>query len=129
MKKNMSIPALVIITICVLVGCNHAGRFRHGLDVSISESGSSYKMQAYYNRNKTGAVQRFINREIQPSGLYQSEDDYFDVHTELSDRTRFYIKSSPGKIIIKINKRENSYASYMRVKNICEGVANILKNE
>ncbi len=126
MKKNLSTPALVIIAICVLLGCHRGGR--HSLDVSVSESRSSYKMQAYYNRSKTDEVQRYINRQLAPNGLFSSADDYFDAHTQLNDKTRFYIKSSPGRLVIKLNKRENSYASYVRIKNMCEGLAGIVKN-
>ena len=125
MKKNVPMPALFILIICVLMGCHHRGR--HGLDVNVSESGSTYRLQAWYNRNKTGEVVRYINRQIQPSSLFSSADDYFDVHTQLSDRTRFYIKSSPGRIIISINKRENSPGSYEKIKRMCGGVVEIVK--
>lgn len=126
MKKNLSTPALVIIAICVLLGCHRGGR--HSLDLTVSESGSTYKLQAYYNRNKTGEVQRYLHRQLAPNGFFAGADDYFDAHTQLNDRTKFYIKSAPGILVIKLNKRENSYASYMRIKNMCEGVAGIVKN-
>lgn len=125
MKKIVPTPALFLLIVFVLMACHH--RNRHGLELSVSESGSTYKLQAYYNRNKTGEVQRYINRQIQPNTLFSSIDDYFDAHTQLSDRTKFYIKSSPGRLVISINKRENSPGSFEKIKRICGGVVEIVK--
>ncbi len=127
-KKSTLQTFAVIVLMCVLFSCSRHRRYHSGnLDVSITDSYQTYKLQAYYDEDKTAMVQRYINRQMEPNGLFESTDDYFDVTTELKDRTRFYIKASPGRLIIKINKRENSYQSYARVKNICEGVAGILK--
>jgi hypothetical protein len=127
MKKNLTLIAAVVISTCLFPSCLHHGRHHHNINISISESGDTYKLDAKYNEDKTGKVQRYINRQIEPNGLFASTEDYFDATTELKDRTKFYIKASPGKLVIKLNKQENSYASYARIKNMCEGVARILK--
>jgi hypothetical protein len=127
MKKNLTLIAAVVISTCLFPSCLHHGRHHHNINISISESGDTYKLNAEYNEDKTGKVQRYINRQIEPNGLFASTEDYFDATTELKDRTKFYIKASPGKLVIKLNKQENSYASYARIKNMCEGVAGILK--
>jgi len=127
MKKKLTFMTAAVLSICLLTSCLHHGRHHHNINISISESGNIYKLNAEYNEDKTGKVQRYINRQIEPNGLFGSTEDYFDVTTELKDRTKFYIKASPGKLVIKLNKQENSYASYARIKNMCEGVAGILK--
>jgi hypothetical protein len=127
MKKKLTFMAAALLSICLFPACKHHGHHHNNINISISESGDIYKLNAEYNEDKTGKVQRYINRQIEPNGLFASTEDYFDVTTELKDRTKFYIKASPGKLLIKLNKQENSYASYARIKNMCEGVAGILK--
>ncbi|MFT3932226.1 MAG: hypothetical protein QM726_01320 [Chitinophagaceae bacterium] len=126
MKKNYLLAFAAAISITLLFSCRH---HNHGgsIGITISESGNVYKLEADYNEDLTGKVQRYINRQIQPSTLFTSTDDYFDANTELKDNTRFYIKSSPGRLQIKFNKNENSYESYTRIKAMYKGIANVLK--
>ena len=130
MKKNVILLLVAALTVgCLFTSCSRSHRRYHdnNIDVSISESRVMYKLQAYYNEDKTSEVQRYINKQIEPNGLFSSGEDHFDVNTQLGDRTKFYIKSSPGRLIIKINKRENSYQSVARIKNMCEGLAGIIR--
>jgi hypothetical protein len=129
MKNKLPVITAAVITICFFLSCSHFGRRNHGMDISVSESGNIYKLRADYNEDKTGKVQRYINQQIAPNGLFASTEDYFDANTELRDRTKFYIKASPGKLLIKLDKKENTYASYARIKNMCEGIVTILKEE
>jgi len=126
MKKNCLLAIAAIISIIVFFSChhhNHGGR----TSVGVSESDNIYKLEAVYNEDLTGKVQRYINRQIEPNGLFESTNDYFDVTTQLKDRTRFYIKASPGRLLIKLNKKENSYESYTRIKAMCQGIVGLLK--
>jgi len=130
MKKNSTIQlVLAVAFLCTLFSCTYHRRHRHFTDVTISESSGTYRLRADYNEDNTQKVQRYINRCIEPNGLFSSTEDYFDANTELKDHTKFYIKASPGKLLIKINKGENDYESYARIKNMCEGIATILKKE
>jgi len=130
MKKNSTIQTLVLVAlVCALSSCTYHRHHRHFTDVTISESPGIYRLRADYDENNTGKVQRYINRHIEPNGLFGSTHDYFDANTELNDHTKFYIKASPGKLLIKIDKRENSYESYMRIKDMCNGLADLLKEK
>ena len=129
MKKTLFVVVAILFSMCLFISCSRHRRHRHNISVSVTESHDIYKLQAEYNEDKTGAVQRYINRQIAPNGLFASTEDYFDVDTELKDKTKFYIKASPGELIIKLNKQENSYASYTRIKSICEGVTSIIKEK
>jgi len=132
MKQHLTLLTIIIISACLFSNCSRHHRYRihdNNLDLTVSESGYVYKLKADYNEDKTGDVQRYINQSIEPNGLFSSSEDYFDINTELKDHTRFSIKSSPGKLEIKLNKRENSYASYKRIKEMCEGVAGVLKEK
>ena len=132
MKKSLIILSTIVLSICLFASCSRHHRYRihdNNLDLTVSEFGYVYRLKANYNEDKTAAVQRYINQSIEPNGLFSSSEDYFDINTELKDHTRFSIKSSPGKLEIKLNKQENSYASYKRIKKMCEGVAGVLKEK
>ena len=125
--KNKLPTTTVFIACFFLFSCSHHGY--RGLNVGVSESRDSYKLHAEFNEDKTGKVQGYINRQIAPNVLFASTEEYFDANTELGDRTLFYIKSSPGRLLIKLDKRKNTRASYERIKNMCEGIVAILKQE
>jgi len=95
---------------------------RDKTSISISEDADSYQLEAVYNVNNTGRVERYINRCISPDRLGDSENDYIDASSSLPDGTVFYVKESPGKLKIEFNKKKNSTASYYRIKKMCEGV-------
>ena|SRR5665213_1161020 len=99
---------------------------RDRTSISISEDDNSYQLEAVYNTNSTDRVERYINNCISPNSLGKSENDYFEVTTSLSDGTVFYVKESPGKLKIELNKKKNSTASYYRIKKMCEGVKGVL---
>jgi len=127
-KKSIVLSAVFIILMGLFFSCTYR-RHHHNISVSISESSDTYRLRAEYDENNTWRVQRYINRQLEPNGLFASTEDHFDVTTELKDRTRFYIKAEPGSLLIKINKHENSYESYMRIKTMCRGIAGVLKEK
>ncbi|MEO6313790.1 MAG: hypothetical protein ABIU63_02940 [Chitinophagaceae bacterium] len=133
MKKNLfPLATVLLFCICLFSACSRQHRYRihdDNLDLTVLESNSIYKLNADYNEDKTGAVQRYINQSIEPGKLFSSAEDFFDGSAELKDHTRFHLTSSPGKLEIKLNKRENSYAAYTRIKSMCEGIAGILKEQ
>lgn len=50
-----------------------------------------------------------------------------DAMITLDDKTTFYMKSNPGELKIKLNKQDNSYESYTEIKDLCEGLKEIMK--
>jgi hypothetical protein len=96
------------------------------ISISIKEKRDEYQFKARYSKYETAHVQNYINRCISPSSLFALPNDYFDANTELKDGTKFYIKSVPGRLEIKFNKRINSEASCQRMKNMYEGLKRVL---
>ncbi len=45
-----------------------------------------------------------------------------DATVMLDDKTVFYIKIIPGVLLIKLNKRENDFTSYNRIKKLGEDI-------
>jgi hypothetical protein len=99
------------------------------LEVSVSEDEDSYRLAAYFDESKTAKVQFYINQELSPNSVFGSSTDHLNITTMLDDKTTFHINASPGKLKITLDKKENSKASYQRIKKIGEGVNSILTKE
>ncbi|MEO5682177.1 MAG: hypothetical protein ABIQ88_06015 [Chitinophagaceae bacterium] len=125
MRKGLQFLAICIICVGCLSSCN---RHNHNTSISVNESGGIYTFTASFPEDKTRKIQRVINKSISPGSLFKSANDRTDITTILQDKTTFYVKSSPGRIRIKINRSGNSPASYNRIKELCEEVKEGLRN-
>jgi hypothetical protein len=128
MKNNLFLPVFAAFYLSLCFSCSHFHN-NHYTNISISESAVSFRLSAYFNENKTRKVQRYINRCVEPNGLFSNENGVFDANTILDDKTKFYIKSRPGELLIKLNKRENSDDSYIRIKKMCEGIKGVIEDK
>lgn len=126
MKTSFFLTAFCLISLSVFLVWTKFEVNNHDAKVSESEDVNTYTFSASYNADKTKRVYTYINKSISPDQLGNSENDYFDVTTSLNDKTEFYIKESPGKLKIILDKRKNSSASYYRIKEMCEGVKKLL---
>ena len=124
MKIRFLIIAGGIFLLTVLNSCFNY----HGNDVSISikESEEEYQLSAYFDESKTRTVQNYIDEYTGTNGIFRSGNVEIDVTTTLEDNIRVYIKSRPGRLKIKFDKEGNSEASYEKVKDMCEGIKEIL---
>ncbi len=121
--KNIFCTAILCLFMIGSFSC-----FYNDKDISIhvNDTNEHYEFKASYPKGETGRVQDYINESMAPNGLFSSTHDYLNVYTELKDRTKFHVKSSPGRMDIELNKDENSIESYNRIKSMCEGIKNIL---
>ncbi|WP_428329014.1 hypothetical protein [Mucilaginibacter sp.] len=129
MKTSFFIAAFCILFLSGFVVWSQLQRNSNDISIAVTNTNDDYSLTATYDPSQTGRVQDYINKSIAPNGLFKSDHDYFDVTTTLQDHTNFYIKASPGKLTIDIDKKKNSYSSYMRIKKMCEGVGNVLKGK
>jgi hypothetical protein len=126
MKTSFFLATFCLISLSVLIIYTKFDLNRNRTSITVSEDSNSYKLEAVYNEDNAGKVERYINKCISPDRLGDSENDHVDVTTSLPDGTVFYIKESPGKLKIELNKKKNPTASYYRIKNMCEGVQGVL---
>ena len=98
----------------------------HDTALTTNDDTDTYTFTARYDPRETGRVESYINENISPNQMGSSENDYVDANTSLSDNTRFYIKESPGRLKIRLDKRTNTTASFYRIKKMCEGVNKLL---
>ncbi len=121
MKKSM-LAALIMMMLAV--SCRHMND--GNISVSVTDSDDFYKVKADYDESRTSKLYRYIRKNLGSDGLFQSEDDHLDAVVQLDDHTRFYVKASPGKFLLKMDKDENSEASYDRIRKVGEGIKKVL---
>lgn len=122
-KISNSLIACLLSLAILLNSCIHS----NSTNISISESSDSFQFYASFRKTKTVDVQQYMNESLSPAGFFSPDSDYYEKTVSLKDGTNFYIKSSPGKIKIQLDKRENSEASYLKVKHICQRLKDVLK--
>jgi len=126
MKGCMNNKLIIAFSLFVLIAFTSC-RYRHNTNISIHEQRDSYEFYASYSKNKAAKVQRYLDERLGSSEFYRSELENYDRTEVMNDDTKFYIQSEPGRLKIKLDKRENTEASYKRVKHICDGLKDVLK--
>ena len=83
-------------------------------------------MDAWFGRTKTRKAERYMNETIGR----QNNISFFNTETDaaltLDDGSKFYMKKSPGHIVIKMNKDENSDEAYHAIKTMCVGMKDVI---
>jgi len=126
MKTGVFFTAFSILALSIFLVWSRFEDFNHNISITVSEEKDTYEFSARYDRASTRRVEAYINDSIKPDQMGNSENDYVDANTSLPDNTRFYIKESPGRLKIRLDKTQNSTASYYRIKKMCEGVKQLL---
>lgn len=99
----------------------------HNINISISESKNIYKMSAHFAKSKTRAVHEFMDKKLGYPNNVSFVNSEIDATLTLQDQTVFYVRSYPGELEIKLDKEKNSYEAYHRVKEMCEGIKEVVK--
>ncbi|MBS1509307.1 MAG: hypothetical protein JST86_00585 [Bacteroidetes bacterium] len=119
----------LVAVIVIMVSCHTVfDRFanHNGLSISVNESAHSYQLFAKFNRKRTKDVLQYIDEYAGNNSIFHSGNVEIDACTYLEDQTRVYIYSHPGSLKIKFDKDENSEESYEKVKEMCEGIKDVL---
>jgi uncharacterized lipoprotein YehR (DUF1307 family) len=103
----------------VLAGCHHR---HHNTSFSVRDNGSIYQINASYNPSKTKRLQHYLDNRLGESSNVSFVNTRMDATITLDDETKFYIKSNPGSLKIKFNKRENTEEAYEKMRGLCEGI-------
>jgi hypothetical protein len=128
--KTLRLTTICLLSV-VLFHC-HSGRNKstvvsdENTSVEISENENLYKLEASFEKNKVMDVYRYINSSLEPQSLFTSEDDRVDVSMTLGDGTTFRIKAYGGELSLAFDKRSNSRESYKRIKELCDGVKEVV---
>lgn len=122
MKK---FSAFFFYTIIVMTGisCMHND---HDISITYSDSDNSYSMKAYFNKNSTRDVEKYMDYKIGKRSKMSFVNSRIDGTIALDDRTKFYIKKLPGILEIRLDKDENTYESYEQIRSMCQGIKNVV---
>ncbi|HJW18354.1 MAG TPA: hypothetical protein VJ499_14585 [Flavisolibacter sp.] len=119
--KKLLFVLFVSINIGMLACRNH-----NNTSLTVKDSRRYYYMEASYNKDLTHDVERYMNDKISALDPNFLIDGPADRQFTLGDQTSFYLRNEPGYVELKLDKDENSIASYHRVRSICQGIKEIL---
>ncbi len=96
-------------------------KFENSNDISInvSDSEDSYRISAKYQPRQSARLQRYLSNELHTQVFKERRVINYLV---LGERQRLYVRTSPGRLLLKIDKNENDDQSYDKMKEIAEGI-------
>ena len=124
MKKQI----FCVLMFASLASCRWYDYDNRNTDISYSEGSHYYSMKAHFNKNKTRKVESYMDERIGDRIKMSFVKTRIDGQIALDDRTTFYIKKYPGFLEIKLDKEENSYQSYQRIRTMCEEIKTVIGN-
>ncbi len=129
MKAIYTILITGIISLSICLGFTVAHKGSNRTAVRVTENERIFKLEASYNPAQTKKVADYINGFFKPEQVFKNEEDA-NIHMKLNDGADFYIKTSAGSLLLKLDKRINSEASLNRIKKLCnELTKNVIKAE
>jgi hypothetical protein len=120
--KKLPVLCYALICICFFSSCRHND---HNISISYKDADRYYSMDADFNKSKSKALDAYLEDQLG----HQTNVSFINKHkasVTLDDQTKFYVTKEPGHIFIKLNKEENSAASYHKIKSLCEGMKKLL---
>lgn len=123
--KNRPFIIAVLLIIVVLFSC-HYHHNSNDVAVSISEDEDEYRFSAKFDESKTKMIQNFMSNRFTGNEIFNGGNVKIDATTTFEENAPVYIKFHPGRLKIKFNKEENTEASCEHVKDMCEGIKELL---
>jgi hypothetical protein len=129
MKKMFFVLlAAILVSFLIFSYVAHKVRVNFGDDNNISirvkETEDIYQLNANYRRNQTARLHRYMDARLHTNHLFKNSR--MDATVTLDDKTSFYVRSSPGRLLIKLDKNVNDEASYIRIKELAEDIKQTL---
>lgn len=108
-----------MLVLAMLISCN-----KGDVNIAVKDDDDYFRFRAHFDENLSPQVSAFLNDHISPIRIDPERDS--KIITVLPDQTRVTVESSPGELMIYLDKDENSRDSYHRIKNLCEGVKDVI---
>ncbi|PSL30421.1 hypothetical protein CLV60_104363 [Dyadobacter jiangsuensis] len=108
-----------MVMLAMFVSCNNGD-----VSIAVKDEDDYYRFKARFDDNLSTEVTGFLNDHLSTVRIDPEKDS--KVITVLPDQTRLTVESSPGEVMIYLDKEENSRDSYHRIKNLCEGVKDVI---
>ncbi len=123
MKRFFLLSIPIIFLLVIFVSCNNIND--HNVSVSISENEGGYKFSAKYPSKKNKEIQTYIEKCTGNNQLFSNKGNCNTTVT-LEDNIQLFIKKTNGKLIIKVENEESESQSYNNIKQIGNGIKQIL---
>lgn len=108
-----------IAMLAMLFSCNNGD-----VSIAVKDEDDYYRFKAQFDENLSSDVTEFLNDRLSTVRIDPERDS--KIITVLPDQTRLTLESSPGELMVYLDKDENSRDSYHRIKNLCEGVKDVI---
>lgn len=121
MMKNYLI--LILITVCTFhIQCKNGHTTSHTTNVSftVEETDDEYRIFAGYDPEKTRAIESVLDQYLKQDGDSSFTNTQIDAEMTMSNKITFYIKHSPGKLKIELDRTKNNRAALLKFKEMAE---------
>jgi S-adenosylmethionine hydrolase len=126
MKKSSFLVLICLLTLGISLAFTKSSADSKRISFTVTESDDFYEISAEYTKSKIEKVQFAVNKSLKPTVIFSSEKNDFSKTIMLEDKTQLVVKTSPGKLKIKIDKTNNSKASLERLKSMVPSVKEAL---
>lgn len=120
MNRISSVILCNLFVLCFSLSCQQL--HHHDTNIRISESDNYYTLYARYDPDETRSLENYMTAKIGRTSNMSFTNTRIKGQLTLDDNTSFYIQKYPGYLEIKLDKRKNSYESYQRMRQMCEGI-------
>lgn len=127
MKMNHFLIGICMLFIGFAIPA-YAMPYQNKAAVKISETDNVYNFRAKYGQAKTKKIQEFMSESLKSTG-FSFTNTQMDANLALTGGINFYIKSNPGELVLKFDKRKNNPDDYTKFKKMCEGIKTIVQQD
>ena len=124
MKRISWSVVCICILLCFCLSCSRLNT--NNIHIKVSESEHYYSLDAQYKKDETRSVDNYLDDHLGKGNDISFTNARIDADLTLNDGTKLYMDKAVGKLIIKFNKDENSMASYIKIKDLAEGLKPIM---
>ena len=95
--------------------------------VKITETDNTYELKTIYDPAKSKQVTAYMDKSITGYNDLSFKNAQLDADITLDSKITFYVKSHPGELVLKFDKRKNNTSDYAKFKKMCEGIKAIIE--
>jgi len=125
--KSVFLMKICLLLICITGYKNIAPADK--TSVTITESGNQFQLSAEYDKAKTRKIAQYMNDCITGYHDISFVNAQLDADITLDSKMTFYIKSHPGELELKFDKKKNNADDYTKFKKMCEGIKAIVEEK
>ncbi len=93
--------------------------YSNNISINVSDSEDTYRISAKYQPRQSARLQKYLSDELHGEVFKERRAINYLV---LGERRRLYVRTSPGRLLLTIEKSENDDESYYKMKEIAEGI-------